>query len=412
MTGFLSFLKRTSDSQSAVSLRDIEEAAERIQPLVPQTPLAFSSGISELVGHDIFIKWENKLKTGSFKERGAANFLSRLSDDERSRGVCAASAGNHALALSRFSSRFGVPCHIVMPENAPLIKVQSTRGTGAEVILRGKRFDDAYEFALQLAKDKGYLFVPPFEHPWIIAGQGTCGLEITEQLGDFDSIIVPVGGGGLISGIATAVKAKRPDCFVLGVQSEWAVSAEQAGDAALNSGTIADGIAVKHPGKLTAAIMKERVDRLVHVSEVDIARAIIHFLEVERVVVEGAGSVALSALLAGQLPAEYRRTVLVVSGSNIDMNLLSRLIERRMGECGRLLRLKVSIPDRPGTLHAISGLLAGTGANVMEVVHDRSFSAIPGNVDISFLLEVRDSAHSKALIESLHRQGIEVREVD
>ncbi|MBX7143729.1 MAG: threonine ammonia-lyase [Oligoflexia bacterium] len=399
----------------SVSLDDIIVAQAKIRTLIPISPLTHSPNFSDLVGHEVYFKWDNKLKTGSFKERGAANVLLSLDQAARSSGVCAASLGNHALALSYHSAKLGVPCVIIMPSSAPLVKVQSTRATGAEVILHGNTFDEAYQYAQTLALERGLFFVPAFDHPLVIAGQGTAGLEMLEQLDSFDSVVIPVGGGGLASGIATAIKARRPDVHVVGVRSQWVMHARQHANATpqplLPPTTIADGIAVKVPGKVTAPLLEKVLDQTIVVSESEIADAVIRMLELERVVVEGAAAAGVAALLKKCLPPHCKRTVLEISGSNIDMNVLSRLIERDMGEKQRLLRLDVAVPDRPGSLHTITGIIARTGANVLQVSHDRSFSHIPGNVDITFMLEVRDQLHKDAIIKNLADLGIDTRVV-
>ncbi len=412
---FSSWKDKKGSNDGAVSAEDIVAALARVRAVFPATELTPSQRISERTGHEVLLKWENLLRTGSFKERGAVNVLTLLNEKQRRAGVCAASLGNHALALSYHAARFAVPCTIVMPTSAPLIKVQSTKNTGARTILHGQTFVEAYQYAQQLAEQEGLRFVSAFDDPEVIAGQGTCGLEILEQCNDFDSLIVPMGGGGLISGIALAVKSRRPEVFILGVQSDWVTKGLKAGDGQpqqlIPAVSIADGLAVKSPGKLTAPLVEKLVDKRISVSESQIAEGIIAFLELERSVVEGAGAVGLPALFGRHLPSSCKKTVVVISGSNIDMNMLSRLIERDMGERGRLLRIVVSVPDRPGSLHTVTGIVARGGANVLEVLHDRSFSHIPGNVDISMVLEVKDPEHKAQVLRSLTSVGIEVREL-
>lgn len=416
MSGIFSNWKKKDSTDGSVTQETIRAASQRVHGVLSTTPLTLSSSISERVGFPVFLKWENKHKTGSFKERGAVNVLSLLDERQKKAGVCAASLGNHALALSYHASRFSVPCTIVMPVSAPLVKIQATKSTGAKVILHGQTFTESYEYALQLAQQSGLRFVSAFDDVEIISGQGTCGLEIMEQNQDFDSIIVPMGGGGLISGIATAIKSFRPEVFILGVQSDWvtknSTGASDSREPLIPAVSIADGLAVKRPGKLTGALIERFVDKRVSISEASIADGIIGFLELERAVVEGAGAVGLSALFGKHLPSTCKKTVIVVSGSNIDMNMLSRLIERDMGERGRLLRVVVSVPDRPGSLHTVTGIIARGGANVLEVLHDRSFSEIPGNVDISLVLEVKDSEHKAFILRALRDAGIDVRELD
>lgn len=409
------FSQKPSPGIPDLTAEEIRNAAARVHTILPVSPLTHSPTLSEMTGRSIYFKWENKFKTGSFKERGVVNIFSQLTLEEKAQGVCAASAGNHALALSYHAQQFGIPCLIVMPRHAALVKVQSTRASGAEVILHGESFDEAYLHAQTLARERTRLFVPAFDDPRIIAGQGTCGAELLEQLKDFDSVIVPIGGGGLASGIGMALKAARPEIFILGVESEWAVHRRMPG-AARPSGlfadtSIADGIAVKTLGKLTEPIVRNCVDKIVSIPEATIAKSIIRFLECERAVVEGAGAVALGALLDGHLPEKYQRVVVVVSGSNIDVNMLSRLIEWDMGERDRLMRINVSVPDRPGSLSSVAGMIAQLGANVLEVNHDRSFSRIPGNVDITFLVEVRNRDHKEEIFSSLQERGIVVQEL-
>jgi len=405
--------EESSKADYAVNFADLLDAQHRLKDVLPKTPLTHSLTVSTLAGRDVFFKWENKFLTGSFKERGAVNFLYSLNKSEREQGVCAASAGNHALALSHHAAILGLPCSIVMPINAPLVKVQACQNTGVEVIQHGNSFDEAYQHALALADKKNRIFVSAFDHKKIIAGQGTAGLEVLEQCPDLDSIIVPVGGGGIVSGIATAIKHQKPDVFVLGVQSEWIVEKRKdtsGFDPLSNSSmSLADGIAVKTIGKLTAPIIEARVDKLVTISEQAIAKSIIQFLEFERVVVEGAGAAGLGALLSNHLPENCNKTVVMVCGSNIDMNVLSRLIERDMGERGRLLRATVSVPDRPGSLHLVTGILSKGGANVLQVRHDRSFSDTPNKVDISILVEVRNPTHKEEILTEFTRNKIHYR---
>lgn len=406
---------KSSATPNSVGLDDIIAAQKRLRSILPITPVTHSPGVSSIVGSDIYFKWDLKFKTGSFKERGAANALASLSPAERQKGVCAASAGNHALALSYHASLLGIPCHIVMPTGASLVKVESTKRTGADVTLFGKTFDEAYEEAVSRSKRHGYKFISAFDDTSVIAGQGTAGLEILDQVPDVDAIIVPIGGGGLISGIATAVKAKRPEVFILGVQSEWAVAARagthNTAEMAIAPATIADGIAVKRIGALTKPIIEKYVDKTVSISEIQIASAIIKYLEIERTVVEGAGAAALGALFEKQLPSNFKKVVVMACGSNIDMSVISRLIERDMGERGRLLRIVVAVPDRPGSLHTITGMIAKQGANVLQVQHDRSLSIVPGNVDITFLAEVRNKDHKEEVMQALRAMKVEVKEI-
>lgn len=297
-----------------------------------------------------------------------------------------------------------------MPIYAPLVKVQSTRNFGAEVLLHGHSFDEAYSFAQGLSAKNGWTFVPAFDHPNIICGQGTVAIEILNQLEGFDSVIVPIGGGGLISGIAKVLKERNPNIFIMGVQSKWALDAQKgafSGNTITRPLSIADGIAVKQPGAITGPIIKELVDDIVVLDEVDIAKCIIFLLENERAVIEGAGAVGFGPILHKRLPDSCKRTVIVVSGSNIDVNVLSRLIERDLRERDRIFRIRVSLPDRPGSLHFLTGIIAEQGANILETHHDRSFSTLPGNVNITVLMEVRDKLHKGDILLALRNEGLD-----
>ncbi len=389
-------------------LSDIEAARARIAPHLPVTPVSEALSLSEELQRQIFLKWDNKLRTGSFKERGALNFLLSMPPKALAQGVCTASAGNHALGLSFHAQRLSAPCHIVMPVSAPIVKIQSCRAFGAEVIFR-PTFQEALDYAQELARERGYTYVPPFDHEWIVHGQGVAGLELLEQLPEFDSVVIPVGGGGYAAGVATAIKAKRPDVFVLGACSEWAIEARRSPEAhrgPVVPMTIADGIAVKSIGKVTGPIIDRRVDQVVPVSEWSIARAIIMLLEHEHVVVEGAGAAGLAAVISGCLPEQCKMTAIFICGSNIDSNLLSRLIEHDMAEKGRLVRATITLPDRPGMLHTITGIIAGCGANIVQVTHDRSYAKIPGHVEITVVMEVRDRGHGEEVISSLVKAGL------
>ncbi len=392
----------------APSLHDIEAARGRLSPYLSSTPISLSPGLSELVDRTVHIKWDNKFRTGSFKERGALNFLLRLPEEQLRRGVCAASAGNHALALSFHAKRLGVPCHLVMPAAAPLVKVESCRKLGAHIQQSGTLYE-CLQIAQELASSKGFTFVPPFDHPYIVEGQGVAGVELVEQLGDFDSVVIPVGGGGYAAGVATAIKALRPNVFILGVCSEWAInmrSSAQSAPSVQVPMTIADGIAVKKIGAVTGPILDRYVDSVLPVSEEAIARAIMALLEHEHTVVEGAGAAALAGLMEGLLPAPYCKPAVFVCGSNIDMNLLSRLIEHDMAERGRLLRVRMAAPDQPGALEGITSIIARHGANVLQVMHDRFYPKIPGYVEITIVMEVRDPSHAKSVADDLSRIGV------
>lgn len=406
---------KTVDPLSGLSLGlpELEEALARVRSRLPLTPLTHSPAWSDRTGRQIYFKWDNKLPTGSFKERGVVNFLTHYEQhSENVKGVCAYSMGNHALALSAHARHFNVPCTIVMPVFAPLVKVELTRQAGAEVVQHGESFDDAKAHALKLAEERGLTIVPGFDHPAVIAGQASCGLEILQQLEDFDSVIVPVGGGGLIAGIGLALKLQRPDISVFGVQSEWVMQMRAAKEKHLPmqfKTSIADGIAVKTLGAVTAPLIERHVDETFVAREEAIAAAVVRMLETERIVVEGAGAAGLCPLLDGTLPAKSKKVVVVISGSNIDMNLLSTLIGHEMVRNGRVLRIVASVPDRPGLLSNLSAIIARNGANVMHVHHDR-FSSSLGLVDIEFIVEVRNQTHGQSIIKALEDAGVEVRD--
>jgi threonine dehydratase len=395
------------------TLAEIEAAQARIAPHLPVTPVTHATLLSEELGKTIHIKWDNKFRTGSFKERGALNFLLSLDPAVRAKGVCTASAGNHALGVSYHCSRLGVPCEIAVPHNAPLVKIERCKKFGATITYQDS-LSEAMEYAKALARDTEVTYVPPFDHEFIVQGQGVAGLEILDQVPDFDSVVIPVGGGGYAAGVATAIKAKRPDVYVMGVCSEWALRMRQSPE--LHSSqfpqmTIADGIAVKRIGAVTGPILDRYVDKIVPVSETAIAHAIIMLLEKERVVAEGAGAAGLAGIVEGHLPDRCQKPVLFICGSNIDMNLLSRLIEQDMGERGRLLRVNISLPDRPGMLHSITGIIASQGANVLQVHHDRFYARLPGYVDITVVMEVRNRAHGVQLIQHLNDAGLPTQKV-
>lgn len=394
----------------SVTFKDIELAHQRLSSCLAPTPLTFSPTLSEIVEREVYFKWDNKLRTGSFKERGALNFIRAMAEQKDSRTLCAASLGNHALALSYHASRFGVKAEIVMPSSAPLVKVERTKRFGAEIHLQGNTFADALEYAKNLAAENNFAFVPAYDHPWIIAGQGTCGLEIVQQLPEVDLVISPVGGGGLCSGIALAVNALKPEAKVMGVQSEWALKSRSVTDKTkvekFSNPTLADGIAVKNIGELTGQLLARYVEHMFVVNELDIAESIVQFIRFEKTVVEGAGAAGLIPLLKRDVPAKFKKIVVVVSGSNIDINVLARLIDRDMAERGRMLKISIAAPDRPGTLHNITGLISNLGANILNVKHDRMFIKDPSHVEIGFLLEVRDAEHKQQLLQTLRDAGL------
>lgn len=400
-----------------IELPDLRAARDRIRDEIVHTPCTRSLGFDDLVPCRLFFKLENLHRTGSFKERGALNKLLRLSPRERERGVVTASAGNHAQGLAFHARRLGIPVTVVMPEGTPLIKTARTRSAGGEVVVRGGSYEEARIEAERMEAEEGRVMVPAFDDDDVIAGQGTIGLEIVEQVDDIDLVLVPVGGGGLIAGIATAVKALDPSIRVVGVQAAAAPSAR----AALFEGrpveiestkTIADGIAVKRVGERTFPLIRDRVDDVVTVSEEEIATAILLLLEREKTVAEGAGAVPLAALLGERVEATGDRTVvLVLSGGNIDVNMISRIIDRGLVADGRLARLMVKLPDRPGSLADLARVVAEAGANVLEIHHRRAFADITmGDVEVVLHLETRGREHVEETIRILGEHGFRAEE--
>lgn len=398
-----------------VTFQDILDANGRVQGQIVATPFRASLGLGSLCGRQVYCKFENLQMTGSFKERGAVNKLSQLTESEAKVGVIAASAGNHAQAVAYHGRRLGVPATIVMPVNTPIIKVNRTESLGARVIQHGERFDDANTLALQMAAEHGLTFVSAFDDPAVIAGQGTIGLEL---LGDgapeFDTLLVPVGGGGLISGISAAIKHLRPDIHIVGVQTDLVPSminalsqgVSTAGKATGKHRTIADGIAVHQVSELTADLVRQNVDQLITVSESQIAHAVQLLLEIEKSLVEGAGAVGLAALLhhGDQIPGE--RCALVLSGGNIDIGMLAKIIDKGLVADGRLAQITVQLPDFPGALAGATACISECEANLREVTHHRSFNNIPiGEVRVTFTVETRSRAHVERIVSALRDHG-------
>lgn len=397
-----------------MTLDTVREAAAALQGVTVVTPLQESVYINDLLGARVFFKLENLQRTGSFKLRGAYNRLRQLSPAELRRGVVAASAGNHAQGVALAAGLVGTTSLIYMPEGASLTKIESTRGYGAEIRLFGETFDDAYQEALRVAELTGRVMVPAFNDPMIIAGQGTLALEMLDERPNLDVLVVPVGGGGLIGGIAMAAKAQNCRIKVIGVQTD-AVPAmalsrrERHLVQAAGGRTIADGIAVKSPGALPFALVERYVDDIVTVSEHEISRAILIFLERTKLVVEGAGAVGLAAMLAGKIPLGLGTVGVVVSGGNIDVTLLNRIIEKGLVEEGRQVHLKTTVGDRPGQLVKVLNRVAELKANVIRVEHERwSPSLSPAEVGIQMVLETRNAGHVQEILNSLRADGYEV----
>jgi threonine dehydratase len=394
-----------------IGFADIEAARARLQGAIYETPCAYSQTLSELTGTECFVKLENLQMTGSFKERGAANLLLQIDPVERARGVVAASAGNHGLAVAFHASRLGIPAVIVMPEYAPLIKVTSARRYGAEVILAGTNFDEACAEARRLEAERRMIFVHPFDDPRVIAGQGTIGLELLEQRPDLDAVVVAIGGGGLAAGVATAVKSRKPHVRMIGVQAEAQPAMRRALDAGTQvtvpaAPTIADGIAVRRAGDATFELVRKYVDDVVTVSEEELANAILLLLEIEKTVVEGAGAAPLAALVNRTLGLRGAQVVIVLSGGNIDVTMLARIIERGLVKDGRLVRLGVVLRDRPGELARLLELIAGERANILQIEHDRAFSGTPiGQAEVELTLETSGRPQIERLLARLGAAG-------
>lgn len=397
-----------------VSFRDIEEARRKIQDAVFLSPCARSEPLSRLTGTKLYLKFENLQMTGSFKERGACNKLLSLTEEERAKGVITASAGNHGQAVAYHASRLGIRATVVMPEASPLVKAQSTRSFGAEVVLRGANFDESTEHAMALCEEQDLVYVHPFDDDLIMAGQGTIGLELLEQNPYLEAVLIPIGGGGLIGGVACAIKETNPRIKVYGVQSAAFPSMkraiEEGGPVALASGrTIADGIAVKRAGKLTYEAVKKYVDDIVLVSERAISEAILALLEREKTVVEGAGAVGLAALMSGKLDLEGKRVGTILSGGNIDMNVISRIIDRGLVASGRMMRVRVTVPDIAGSLAGVARIVADCRANIVEIHHDRAFSDIElGETSVEMVLETRGFDHVQEVRTALEEANYRV----
>jgi threonine dehydratase len=382
-----------------ITLADIERARERVRDAIYLSPCTRSETLSRRIGCELYLKLENLQMTGSFKERGALNKLALLTPAERAAGVLAASAGNHAQGVAFVAQQYGIRATIVMPVGSPLIKVSATRSHGAEVVLHGETYDDAAAEAARLCSERGATLVHPFDDDAVIAGQGTVGLELLEQLPDLDAVVVPIGGGGLIGGVALAIKSLRPDAAVYGAETlllpAMHAAIAQRSPILLPPGrTLADGIAVRAVSPRTFDLAQRYVDHIALVGEEEIAEAILLLLEQEKTVAEGAGATALAAALHGELPLAGKRVVVLVSGGNIDVNLLSRIIDRGLVKSGRCMRVWVQIPDVPGSLAALLATIAGLNANVLQVHHDRLAARTkPGLTAVELMLETRGFEH-------------------
>ncbi len=390
-------------------ISDIYDAKEVLQDVISKTPIVHATKIHE----NLWIKAENLQGTGAFKLRGAYNKLASLTPEEREKGVIAASAGNHAQGVAYSCMKMGIKGTIVMPKTAPLSKIEATKSYGVTVELQGDTFNDAYEYAKNLQEITGAVFIEPFDDPYVIAGQGTIGLEILEKMNDVDTVIVPIGGGGLISGIAAAIKSLRPNCRVIGVQSEHAPSMKESleQDKMIkleNVSTIADGIAVKTPGNLTFELCRQYVDEVVTVSEEEIAAAILTLLEKMKMVAEGAGATSVAAAMFNKVDLENHKCVAVLSGGNIDVNLLSKIIDLGLMKTGRKAVINMNVIDKPGNLSRVIELISQTGANIISVNHDRIQNAnLFNQCLVGVSIETNNQAHIDEVMRILKENDYE-----
>ena len=406
----------TGETYPAVTIADIWQAHKFLKSIIHHTPLSPSRTLSQMTGADVYLKCEHMQRSGAFKVRGAGYKISRLTPEQRSVGVIAASAGNHAQGVAIAAAQYGIPCTIVMPENAPLAKVTATQGYGAQVVLHGVTYDDAYQHCCDLQQESGATYIHAFDDPDIIAGQGTLGLEMLTDLPDADAILVPIGGGGLISGIAIAARALKPDIMIIGVQAAGSASCRVS----LNMGapetlstavTIADGIAVKRPGALTFAIIQRLVDDVVLVNDEAIINAVLLLMERCKMMVEGAGAAGLAALLSGAVDLKGKKVLVPLTGGNIDINLVGRFIEHGLATAGRSFVIHTRLTDRPGELMRMLAIIAEMRINVIDVRHQRISSRLPiMQREETITLETRDRAQCDELLQHLHEAGYMVEE--
>jgi threonine dehydratase len=399
-----------------VSIDDVRAAAERISGAVVRTPTLHSRTLSQLTGANVYLKFENLQFTAAYKERGALNTLLQLDAEARAKGVIAASAGNHAQGLAYHATRLGIPSTIVMPKNTPIVKVTQTEGHGANVVLHGETFDAAYAHSRELEAERGFTFIHPFDDPRVIAGQGTATLELLEDVPGIDTLVVPIGGGGLISGASVVAKAQDRAIEVLGVQAELYPSMYNrihhtempcAGD------TLAEGIAVKYPGTMTAKIVEALVDDIVLVGERRLEEAVSLLLQIEKTVVEGAGAAGLAALLSEPERFKGKTVGTILCGGNIDTRLLANVLLRDLARSGRLARLRIRLQDRPGALFHVARIFHEQGVNIIEVYHQRVFTSLPAKGLVTDIeCETRDRNHLDRLITALRRAQYEVSMVE
>lgn len=395
-----------------LTLDDVRAAAARIEGAVVRTPMQRSQTLSEITGADIWLKFENHQFTAAYKERGALNALLHLSDEQKARGVIAASAGNHSQGLSYHGRRLGVPVTIVMPQTTPSVKVMQTESVGGQVVLHGETFDEAYAYARELEQERGLTFVHPFDDPLVAAGQGTVALEMLAEKDDFDCLVVPIGGGGLMSGMATVAKALKPEIEMVGVQAELFPSMYSAvtGDERPCGGdTLAEGIAVKAPGQFTRQIIAELVDEVLLVKEPKLEHSVSLLLQIEKTVVEGAGAAGLAAVLSNPEKFAGKTIGLVLCGGNIDTRLLANVLLRDLARSGRLARLQIVLQDRPGALFRVMSEFHAHNVNIIEIYHQRIFTTLPAKgLTAEIECEARDGEQIDRLVDNLRAKGYSV----
>ena len=404
--------KPNASALDQLTLDDVRAAHARIGDAVVRTPMLKSQTLSQIAGAEIWLKFENLQFTAAYKERGALNALLLMSEEARARGVIAASAGNHSQGLSYHGKRLGVPVTIVMPKTTPAVKVMQTEAVGGDVVLEGDSFDEAYAHARQLEKERGLTFVHPFDDPNVAAGAGTVALEMLEDKPDLDCLVVPIGGGGLMSGMATVAKAINPDIHMVGVEASLFPSMHNVLSGADNptgGDTLAEGIAVKEPGQFTRAIIAERVDEILLVGEPDLEHTVALLLQIEKTVVEGAGAAGLAAVLANKEKFAGKKIGLPLCGGNIDSRLLATVLLRDLARQGRLARLRIALKDQPGALHKVVSLFERHNVNIIEIYHQRIFTTLPAKgLTAEIECEARDGDQIDRLVKSLRAKGYSV----
>jgi threonine dehydratase len=393
----------------SLSFEDIKAAAGRIQGHVERTPLRHSRTLSEITGAEVFVKFENLQFTAAYKERGALNKLLQLSDTDRKRGVVAASAGNHAQGLAYHGTRLGIPVTIVMPRGTPFVKVEQTRHFGAEVVMEGASYDESSDHAQALSQRKGAVYVHPFDDYDVMAGQGTIAMEMLEDRPDLEVLPVPVGGGGLLSGVATAAKAIRPDISIVGVEPAMypsLASRRQGAECIVGGQTIAEGIAVKTFGELTFGVLNSLIDDVLLVEEADLERGVALYANVEKTIAEGAGAASLAALLAYPERFRGKKCGLILTGGNIDTRLLASVLTRELVRAQRIVSLRIIGDDRPGLLATVSQTIGALGANIIEVSHNRLALDVPAKgAEFDIMIETRDATHTQEIVQALREKG-------